>query len=199
MRLGVDGVEFDVHETADGEFVVFHDDCLEGRNITTMTANDVSRVRIGDEYFIPSLEDALEACGREMILLVELKQVHSLKKLLKTLSAGADMKMIVVISFNRNLIRRLDRIAPGVMKAVIGGQGQGRGRRNTPVAPLGVVSFRPDELEAEKIAAVHAAGGLVFAWDCTDADSVRHALNFEIDGIISDFPDLVIEKAIHEN
>ena len=199
MRLGVDGVEFDVQETADGEFVVFHDDCLEGRNITEMTADDVSRTRVGDGYLIPSLEDVLEACGREMILLVELKQVRSLKKLLKTLSAGADMKMVVVISFNRNLIRRLDRIAPGVMKAVIGKQGHGRSKGAISRAPLGVVSFRPGELEAEKIAAVHTAGGLAFAWDCTDVDSVRHALDFEIDGIISDFPDLVIEKAIHEN
>ena len=199
MRLGVDGVEFDVQETADGEFVVFHDDYLEGRNITEMTADEVCQTRIGDEYLIPSLEDALEACGRQMILLVELKQVRSLEILLGTLAAGADMKMIVLISFSLSLIRRLDKIAPNVMKAVIGGQGRGRSGRDTSVSPLGVVSFRPKELEDEKIADIHSAGGLVFAWDCTDVDSVRRALGFEIDGIISDFPDLVIEKSMHED
>jgi len=199
VRLGVDGVEFDVQETADEEFVVFHDDCLGGRNITEMTADEVCRAHIGDEYSIPSLEDVLEACGREMILLVELKQVRSLEKLMEALSGGADMKMVVVISFNRSLIKRLDKITPEVMKAVIGRQVYGRGKGAASRAPLGVVSFKPGELEAEKIADVHAAGGLVLAWDCTDVDSVKHALEFEIDGIISDYPDLVIEKATHEN
>ena len=32
-EIGVDGVEFDVQETADGAFVVFHDDCIDGNGI----------------------------------------------------------------------------------------------------------------------------------------------------------------------
>lgn len=197
MLLGADGVEFDVHETSDGEFFVFHDDFLNGKNLAAMTADEVCKARVGDEYIIPSLEDALEACGRQMILMVELKQVRSLEDLLEILRRGADMKMVVIVSFNSALIKKLDKIAPEVMKAVIGGQGQTGGKG--PKAPFGVVSRRPSELDRDEIARVHAAKGMVFAWDCTDAAGTRHALEFEIDGIISDFPDLVIEKAMHEN
>ncbi len=199
MLLGVDGVEFDVHETADGGFFVFHDDELDGKKLSSMTTDEVCKVRIGDNYMVPSLEDALEACGRQMILMVELKQVRSLENLLETLRAGADMKMVVIVSFNSNLIKKLDAIAPDVMKAVIGDQAQKGGKARLLQAPFGVISLRPREMDADRIAAVHASGGMVFAWDCPDADSVRHALDFEIDGIISDFPDIVIEKAMYEN
>ena len=34
IKLGIDGIECDVHETADHHFVIFHDDKLEGRTIT---------------------------------------------------------------------------------------------------------------------------------------------------------------------
>lgn len=195
MLLGADGVEFDVHETADGEFFVFHDDMLNGRNLSSMTADEVCRVRVKDDYMVPALEDALEACGNQMILMVELKQVRSLKNLLEILRAGADMKMVVIVSFDSNLIKKLDAMAPDVMKAVIGDKTQKGALR----APFGVVSLRPSELDADRIATVHASGGMVFAWDCTDEAGVRRALDFEIDGIISDFPDIVIEKAMHED
>jgi glycerophosphoryl diester phosphodiesterase len=199
VLLGADGVEFDVHETCDGEFFVFHDDCIDGRSLAEMTAEEVCKVRIQDEYLVPSLEDALEACGEEMIMMVELKQVRSLKNFLEILRSGTDMKMVVVVSFNSKLIRRLAVIAPDIMKAVIGGKGPEGGAGAGQKSPSGVVSLRPGELDADRIADVHAGGGMVFVWDCTDADSVRYALHFEIDGIISDFPDLVIEKAMHEN
>lgn len=199
VLLGADGVEFDVHETADGEFFVFHNDMLNGKKMSAMTADEVRRIKIGGGYLIPPLEDALEACGRQMILMVELKQVRSLKNLLEILRAGADMKMVVIVSFNVALIRKLDAIAPDVMKAVIGSQPQKKGRGRLPSPPFGVVSLRPSELDAGRIAAVHESGGMVFAWDCTDEAGVRRALAFEIDGIISDFPDIVIEKALHEN
>jgi glycerophosphoryl diester phosphodiesterase len=199
VLLGVDGIEFDVHETCDGEFFVYHDDRIDGRYVADMTAEEVCKVRIREEYMIPSLEDALEACGGEMILMVELKQVRSLEDLVQILRSGADMKMVVIVSFNSKLIKKLAVIAPDIMKAVIGGKGPEGGAGAGQKSPSGIVSLRPAELGAAKVAAVHSGGGLVFVWDCTDADSVRHALDYEIDGIISDFPDLVIERAMHEN
>jgi len=199
VLLGADGIEFDVHETVDGEFFVFHDDEINSMKLSGMTADEVCDVRIEDKYIIPALEDALEACGGEMILMVELKQVRSLESFLEIMHSGADMKMAVIVSFNRRLIKRLDAIAPDVMKAVIGGDDTRVGGGAKLKSPYGVTSMRPAELDADRIAAVHAGGGLVFVWDCTDAGSVKHALSYEIDGIISDFPDLVIEKALHEN
>lgn len=199
VLLGVDGIEFDVHETADGEFIVFHDDCFDGRNLAGMTSDELCKVRLADKYIIPAFEDVLETCGGEMILLIELKQVRSLESFLAVLRSSADMRMVIILSFDRNLIKKLDAIAPEINKAIIGSgnikDGPGAGKKSR----TGMVSMRPVELDTDKIRALHAAGGQVFVWDCKDIESVKHALNFEIDGIISDYPDIVIEKAMHEN
>ncbi len=199
VLLGVDGIEFDVHETADGGFFVFHDDYLAGRDLSKMTADEIRSERIAKEYSIPSLEDVLEICSGEMILLIELKQVRSLEKLLDILRTAVEIKMVVIMSFNGQLIKSLGLIAPDIMSAVIGSNKPASVEVDGDKDITGVVSMRPYELTTGGITAVHNAGGLVFAWDCKDAESVHYALEFEIDGIISDFPDIVIEKAMHEN
>jgi hypothetical protein len=35
---------------------------------------------------------------------------------------------------------------------------------------------------------------MVFVWDCTDAETVHKALAFDIDGVISDVPDVVKQE-----
>lgn len=194
MKLGVDGIEFDVQETADGGFFVHHDDDINGRNIAEMKSPALRKVRLKDEYAVPELEEVLQVCGKEIILLVELKQVRSLDNFLQVLRLMADIRLVVLLSFDPGVISKLDASAPEMMKAVIG---QTANPEHYKAA--GVVGMRYDELDVGRIDAVHAGGGLVFAWDCTDAGSVHHALDFEIDGIISDHPDIVIREALHEN
>ena len=52
VELGIDGVEFDVFLTKDGKLAVFYDEDKERLtgvkgNITEMTSNEVSKLRIG--------------------------------------------------------------------------------------------------------------------------------------------------------
>ena len=77
-RIGY-GVELDVHITADGGLVVFHDDDTErmcgvpGR-VEDMTLAELKALRLaGTDYAIPTLAEALEACGGSP-LIVELKR-----------------------------------------------------------------------------------------------------------------------------
>ena len=88
--LGVDGIEFDVQETADGEFVIHHDDDIGGRSISSLSLAEIAAHRIGGGYRIPVLQEALEAVGRGLVLLVELKKVRSLEKFLAILRRYVD-------------------------------------------------------------------------------------------------------------
>ena len=72
-------MELDVHITADGGLVVFHDDDTErmsrvpGR-VEDMTLAELKALRLaGTDYAIPTLAEALEACGGSP-LIVELKR-----------------------------------------------------------------------------------------------------------------------------
>jgi glycerophosphoryl diester phosphodiesterase len=75
---GADGVELDVLGCATGEVVVFHDDDLArlgGRSdrIDALPFSDVRAARLVGGARIPTLEEAFEACGPELLVNVELK------------------------------------------------------------------------------------------------------------------------------
>ena len=118
-EIGVDGVEFDVQETADGRFVVFHDDNIDGSSISNLKLEDIEQLRVGGSYRIPTLSQALEELGRGLVLLVELKQVVSLEKFLSLLRQHVEAAFTVIVSFDAALIGRLSGLAPDFTCAVI--------------------------------------------------------------------------------
>jgi glycerophosphoryl diester phosphodiesterase len=74
------GVELDVHITADGRLVVFHDDTtdrvcgVEGR-IEDMTWAEIAALRLcGTEYGVPLLSDVLAVIRNRCPMIVELKR-----------------------------------------------------------------------------------------------------------------------------
>lgn len=77
-RIGY-GIEFDVHITADGELVVFHDDdtgrvCGVPGRVEDMSLAELRELKLcGTQYGIPTLAEALEA-AHGAPLIVELKR-----------------------------------------------------------------------------------------------------------------------------
>ena len=75
---GADGVELDVLLSATGEVMVFHDDDLArlaGRpeRIGDLPYRALREVQLPGGTTIPTLEEALEACGPDLLVNVELK------------------------------------------------------------------------------------------------------------------------------
>jgi len=77
-RDRADGIELDVLCCATGDVVVFHDDDLArlaGRpdRIADLSLAELRAVTLASGARIPTLEEALEACGPEMLVNIELK------------------------------------------------------------------------------------------------------------------------------
>jgi glycerophosphoryl diester phosphodiesterase len=192
MDLGVDGIEFDVQETADGQFVIHHDDDIGGRSITILTLAEIAVRRVGGGYPIPTLQEALEVLGRGLVLLIELKQVRSLEKFLALLRRQVDSSFTVLVSFDATLIEKLAVIAPDFPRAVIGESAITAHTAAAKAAgftqvPAGMVT---DALVKE----AHAGGGLVFVRDGGDEEDLRRALRCGIDVVMTDRPDVVIRQ-----
>jgi glycerophosphoryl diester phosphodiesterase len=75
---GADGVELDVLRCATGEVMVFHDDDLtrlgdRPERIEALSLAALREVRLKSGASIPTLDEALEACGDRLLVNVELK------------------------------------------------------------------------------------------------------------------------------
>jgi glycerophosphoryl diester phosphodiesterase len=192
-QIGVDGVEFDVQETADGAFVVFHHDSIDGNSISSLKLEDIGQLRVGGNCRIPTLQQALEVMGRGLVLLVELKQVRSLEKFLSLLRRHVDAAFTVLVSFDAVLIGRLSGLAPDFTCAVISGP-SGKAGNLPAYKTAGFIQVRSDTVSAELVGRAHGRGELVFAWDSGSEDDLRRALRCCIDAVMTDRPDIVIRE-----
>lgn len=195
LELGVDGVEFDVQETADGGFFIFHDDIIGGKAIAQSTAKDMQAARVKRRYRIPTLKETLDLLGHGPILLVELKQVWSLHSFLEILRSHADVTRVVIVSFSSELISKLTELAPDIKHAVITNTGVKKAEEITRSTHSMAIGMSCANLDSGVIDKLHAEGTMVFVWDCTGVEGLKKALEFDIDGIISDVPDLVKQYA----
>ena len=72
-------IENDIHVTADGEVVVFHDDtllrmCGDERTVENCTLEELKKLRLGDtDHTIPTLRECLDAVDGRVPLLIEFK------------------------------------------------------------------------------------------------------------------------------
>jgi glycerophosphoryl diester phosphodiesterase len=193
LDLGADGVEFDVQETADGEFVIHHDDDVGGHSISSLSMAEIAVSRVGGGYRIPELQEALEAVGRGLVLLVELKKVRSLEKFLGILRRYVDEAWTVLVSFDAALIEKLAVLAPGFSRAVIR-EPAGAGYTAAVAGTAGFMQVSAGMVTAELVKAAHTRGDLVCVWDGGEVEVLRRALRCGIDVIMTDRPDVVIKE-----
>ncbi len=186
-----------MQETSDGEFFIFHNDDIGGKRIADMPASDIRAIRLEGNFSIPSMHDTLALCGSGLILIVELKQVKSLEKFLGILRSYADVSRVVIVSFDRELISRMAVLAPEIMRAVITDAPVEKPREITQAVGSAAIGLSCRDVSAESVRRLHQEGTMVFVWGCPDAASVRAVMKFDIDGIISDYPDVVEEGKAH--
>jgi glycerophosphoryl diester phosphodiesterase len=194
IELGADGIEFDVHETADNRFIIFHNPKVEDQEIAKMTLTQIQSVRLAGQYKIPTLEETLDLCRNRLKMLVEIKQARSLDRLLSLLRTRAELKDVIIISFNRDLILNLATLAPEFRRGILTYRPVEDPSGLTASAKTDLLLMRLPLATLELVARIRASNLSVFLWDCAGLTAVREALKLDVDGIISDSPDLVRQE-----
>jgi len=191
ILLGVDGIELDVHETVDQEFIVFHDAKLLDKDITSLLLNEVRNVKLQGRFDIPMLGQALDLCRKRAKLMIELKKVRSLDRLLALLKAKAELSDIIIASFNRGLVSEFKRLAPDIRTGIITAFTFGDLVKMAKSARCDAIVVRFPFVTSRLVDKARASNLSVFVWGCPDMKAARKLMRLDIDGLISDFPDLV--------
>ena len=130
---GADLIEIDIQQTADGEFVVFHDRTLrrlagKTSSVANMTLSELTAVTVHANGFsdkITSLDDFIEmAQALDISLLIELK-IHGketedvLVRLAEKLRAHKVLDRYYVQSANPKMVTMLKKIAPNLRVGIV--------------------------------------------------------------------------------
>src|SRR4051794_650940 len=73
IAAGADGIELDVHATADGVVIVHHDPTLAGREISLTPCRELQALELAPGVHVPTLSDVCSLIGGAAELFVEIK------------------------------------------------------------------------------------------------------------------------------
>jgi glycerophosphoryl diester phosphodiesterase len=201
---GADGVELDVLLCATGEVIVFHDDDLArlgGRpeRVAALSLAELRQVQLASGARIPTLEEAFEACGPELLVNVELKVGGVAGSRLVALADGVagvlartgTAPRVLVSSFSPRAVRLWLRRAPEVPAALLFERAEILPLRRAWAARW----LRPSALNPElvlcspaRVARWHALGYAVNVWTVDDEAALRACRDMGVDGIITNDP-----------
>ncbi len=193
LDLGADGVELDVHCTADDTVVVQHDAAargipgdaaLAGRLIATLTTAELASFRFPDGSSAPTLDDVAQVLRARATLYVELKGLGTAAPTLKALRRYGGP--CAIHSFDHRMIADGAAYAPEIPRGVLEVS-----RHLDPAASLRDTSARDlwqlaEFVDETLVRAVHAAGGRVIAWTANDAAGIERLAACGVDGLCTD-------------
>lgn len=204
IEEGADGLEFDVHQTADGVLVCAHDAVLRDAQGAPVRIGDhtfaqLQALDVGDETTgparVPRLDEVHDLYApTDRLLNIEVKNLPSpypgiAQNVIDHVARSGMADRIVVSSFHHRLLREIQQIEPTVSVAALYSAGllepwrylEGVGIREAhPQYPS---LYEPGEIEG------YAQAGIpVRAWTVDDPEAWRHFLDAGIDGIITNLP-----------
>ena len=203
IDLGFRYLETDVHTTADGVLIAFHDDQLD--RVTDATGaiaelpwSEVAQARVDGTDPILRLEEMLEVFPDAHIN-IDPKAWGSVEPLADTLLRMDALDRVCVTAFSR---RRTVAVKRLVGERLCTGGGTGAAiqlRSGTPLGLLGGVDVLQVPPIAGRLTVVnerfvqnaHRRGIHVHVWTIDDADEMHRLLDLGVDGIMTDEPTIL--------
>ena len=201
IDLKVDGIELDVHLSSDGEIIVIHDDTIDrttnGKGfVNKLSLPELKVYRIGNEHEIPTLAEVLNLVNHQCLVNIEIKGKGMTKPVVKLIESYVEKKNW---KYNQFLVSSFDWISLLDIHLL------------NPEIPLGVLTEYDLELafafakfiNANSVHAYHhllsekktvqmqEEGFQVFAWTVNEPEDIQKIKSFNVNGIISDFPDRI--------
>jgi glycerophosphoryl diester phosphodiesterase len=190
VRLGVDGIELDVHDTADGALVVRHDAMVADRRIADLTLAAVRRQPLPNGEPIPTLAEALGAIGPGCTVFVELKALtpeHD-GALFAALEHGPDPTRYHVHAFDRAIIQRLTRARAGLVAGLLSSEYPEHPLEELEAAGATEWWQEAPAIDAALVNRVHEEGCRLYAWTVDDPARARALDALGVDGLCTNDP-----------
>lgn len=208
----VDGIELDVHLTKDDQLVIIHDETVDRTTngsgyVKDLTLEELKTLnapaKFGDKYSrteIPCFEEYCEYISdKDIITNIELKTNLIYyrdieEKVYKTLKRFDLLDRVIISSFNHCSILMTKEIDESIPCGFLV-ESQGLINAGYYAAKQGVDYYHPDitTLTNEQVRNCNENGVGINVWTVNSLEELKKSVDFKVNGIISNFPDIVKE------
>lgn len=203
VRLGYRYVETDVHVTADGVLLAFHDERLDRVTdregvVAEMTWSEVRQARVDGREPIPRLEDLLGAWP-DLRVNIDPKHDAAVEPLVEALRRTGAVDRVCVGSFSDKRTDRARRALGARLCTSLGPRGVARWVAGLPT-PTGIACAQVPlsngriDLVTRRTLRLAARRSLdVHVWTIDDPDEMGRLLDLGVHGILTDRPAVLRE------
>lgn len=199
LEMNVDGIELDVHLSIDGSIMVIHDETINrttnGKGfVNSLSLTELKKIRTEKEQLIPTLSEVIELVNRKCLINIELKGNGTAKPVLDIIERYVLEKNwkytdFLISSFDWNALREFRLLYSKIPIGVL---------TQTDLAlAIAFAKFIKAEnihpyfhlLTEENTRQMQEENLKVFAWTVNEIQDIQKIKSFNVNGIISDFPD----------
>ncbi|MBC7643472.1 MAG: glycerophosphodiester phosphodiesterase [Flavobacterium sp.] len=201
IDLGCDGIELDVHLSADNEIIVIHDETIDRTSngkgfVNQMTLSELKKFRIDEKHEIPTLEEVFKLINHKISINIELKSFKAAEKVVELIEKYVKERKweyndFVVSSFDWNALQQVrflnDKIQIGVLTAT---------DLDLAFAFAKLIKAKTINpyfqlLNKENVTKIHNKELEIHTWTVNKASDISKMRILNVDAIISDFPDRI--------
>lgn len=213
VEIGYRHIETDVHATADGKLIAFHDDRLDRVTdrsglVAKLPFSDVRKARIADTDQIPTLDEVLEEFP-DTFINIDIKASSAIQPLVETIRRHKAINRVCVASFSHFRLAKFRRAKLGTLTSM-SSVGVGVTKFCPPLTkifdlgaaalqiPVCVrVAGKKIRLVTPKLLSnVHKRGIRIHIWTVNDPIEMAELIDIGVDGIITDRPKVLKDVAI---
>jgi len=195
MELGVDAIELDVRKTKDNQIVVIHNSDLNKTTngngaVSDLTLEEIKKFVTDKDEHIPTLEEVLDAVGRRVKVLVELKETGTEESVLDLIKRKKLTEDVIVISFHEDVLRKVRELNSEVATGLI------YVRHKNPIQSA--LELKAEYLlplyrftHSSNVKKAHEKGLKVIVWTINTKEEAIEYKKKGVDGIATDRPDIL--------
>ncbi len=199
IELRVDQIELDVHLSSDNELMVIHDETIDRTTngmgfVNQLSLQELKDFRMEKEQQIPTLSEVLDLIDQKCSINIELKSYETANKVVDliekyVLEKKWNYNQFLVSSFDWNALQQVGFSNPEIPIGVLT-----ETDLNLALAFAKFIQAKSIHpyfhlLTKENTVSMQEKGFQVFPWTVNETEDIRKVKTYNVNGIISDFPD----------
>lgn len=201
IELNVDYIECDVHKTKDSQIVLIHDHTVDrttnGKGlVNSFSFDEIRKLDAGKGEKIPTLQELLDLARGNVKLHIELKDETATDATVRMVEENNMVEQVFLTCGNTNTLKRVRELNPSIFLEHIFGQPPSNAIELALSVSAKRVSCHISHLTKEFVQKAHHNGIQVIAWPPNTIEEAKKAVEFDVDLICTDRPDIVNLDAV---
>lgn len=193
--LGVDGIELDVHLSCDEEVMVIHDETIDRTTTQSGLVNQWTSKELKN-LGIPTLADVFELVNQRCFINIEIKDKKATKPVVSLVEKVIQIQnwnsdLFLLSSFDWTVLEEIANQNRTIRLGVL--TEEATDEAFELAQKIKAFSIHPfyQLLKQETVDLWQQNGFKIFPWTVNSPEDINFVKSFQVDGIISDFPDRI--------